>query len=138
MTAAELAVVAVTCVKEVIKQRTLSIWGISVFLEILAMSFIFLFFCFYTVKMQSYVVSDEGIGFIRFIRGYEYYSYYAKWEDITAIEYKRPVFTFGVKELIIHSSEYTYKNKKFLAINGLQRDFEEIVSIVSEKTGLAP
>ena len=97
-------------------------------------------FCISMMYQSSYYVTDEGIGFGRRAVSKSEWTYaaYAKWEDITAIEYKRTIGSFGTKLLILRSRNYTnHRNLKSLAVPAYMRDFKEILSIVREKTNLS-
>ena len=134
------------CIIVLIEYGTLAVSIIAIFLDVfnhirsiltlLFLLFFMFYFSFYVATLFGYAVSDEGIGFVKNTKfGWQYIAY-IKWEDVASIEYKRFVSTFGVKNLIIHSSAYTIKKKKFMVVAGTQREFKEIVRIVKEKTNL--
>lgn len=83
----------------------------------------------------GYVISDEGIGRVKHTKKGWLYKAYVAWEDVVAINYKKSML-FGGKHLEIHSSKNACRRKKILLIDKDQRDFNEIVSIVCEKTNL--
>jgi len=98
---------------------------------------VLLMFCFILLvsKAMGYAISDEGIGTVRNSNVGWIYIAYVKWEDVIELKYGYSKLSLG-KRLVIYSSKYTCKKKKFIAIDDSQRDFKEIVRIVCEKTSL--
>jgi len=85
-------------------------------------------------KITGYVVTDEGIGIVAASKNVMKATCFVKWEDITALKYKRYVF-FGT-HLVIYSDKDIGRKRKSFVVNRSQRKFKEIVDIVSEKTNL--
>ena len=107
----------------------------KVFFDNLWLILLMLVFIFFISKVTGYAISDEGIGTAREANAGWIYVAYVKWEDVIRLEYKYSIRSLG-KRLVIHSNEYTYKNKKFIIVDDSRRDFKEIVRIVCEKTNL--
>jgi hypothetical protein len=83
-------------------------------------------------KLSGYATTKEGIGAVKKYSGWSFISF-VKWEDITAIEYKRTIFGIA---LLIHSDKNIYKQKKYLYVNQSKKPFKEIVKTVRKKTKL--